>query len=127
VLIDYDYIPMKEPATRLAVLLLPLLALGCGYVPRIPGVTPYRMDIQQGNYVTQEMVSQLKVGMSRDQVRGVLGTPLLTDIFHADRWDYVYWREDGASGKREERKLAVFFKDDRLVRLDGDVVVKDPK
>jgi outer membrane protein assembly factor BamE len=96
--------------------------LGCSYVPRIPGITPYRMDIQQGNHVSQESVSQLKPGMSKDQVRFILGTPLLTDIFHADRWDYVYWREDGASGKREERKLAVFFKDDKLVRLDGDVV-----
>jgi outer membrane protein assembly factor BamE len=115
-----------SPLTLLAVL-LPLLLPGCGYVPRIPGVTPYRMDVQQGNYVTQEMVSQLKQGMSKDQVRLVLGTPLLTDIFHADRWDYVYWREEGASGKREERKLAVFFKDDKLMRLDGDVVMKEPK
>jgi outer membrane protein assembly factor BamE len=106
-----------------AALLVAMLAVtGCGYVPRIPGVTPYRMDIQQGNYVSQEMVSQLKAGMSRDQVRFILGTPLLTDIFHADRWDYVYWREEGKSGKREERRLAVHFKDDRLVRVDGDVV-----
>ena len=121
-LIDYDYRLMKP-----LILLLPLLALGCSYVPRIPGVTPYRMDIQQGNFVTQEMVSALKPGMSREQVRGVLGTPLLTDIFHADRWDYLYWREDGVSGKREQRKLVVFFKDDRLARLDGDVVTAAPK
>ena len=99
---------------------LPLNA--CSYVPRIPGITPYRMDIQQGNHVSQEMVSQLKPGMSKDQVRFILGTPLLTDIFHADRWDYVYWREEGQNGKREERKLVVLFKDDKLVRLDGDVV-----
>ncbi len=113
---------MTSAASRLAVALLPLLAAGCSYVPKIPGVTPYRMDVQQGNFVTQEMVSQLKPGMSRDQVRFVLGTPLLTDIFHADRWDYVYWREDGATGKREERKLVVHFKEDRLLRVDGDVV-----
>ena len=59
--------------------------------PRSPDfVKPYRIDIRQGNYVTQEMVSQLKPGMSRDQVRFVLGTPLVTDVFHTDRWDYIY-------------------------------------
>ena len=105
-------------------LLLAALALalagGCS-VPRIPGITPYKMDIQQGKYVSQEMVSQLRPGMSKEQVRFLLGTPLLTDIFHGERWDYVYWRED-AAGKREQRKLAVFFDDGKLARLDGDVV-----
>jgi outer membrane protein assembly factor BamE len=93
---------------------------GCA-VPRIPGITPYKMEIQQGNFVSQEMVSQLKPGMSKEQVRFVLGTPLLTDIFHADRWDYVYWRED-AAGNRESRKLALFFDGGKLARLDGDIV-----
>ncbi len=98
-----------------------LLLSGCGFVPRIPGITPYRIDIQQGNFVSQEMVAQLKPGMSKDQVRLVLGTPLLTDIFHADRWDYLYWREKPGA-KREQRKLTVFFEGGRLTRLDGDVV-----
>ena len=94
---------------------------GCSMsVPRIPGITPYRMDIQQGNYVSQDMVSQLRPGMTRDQVRLILGTPLLTDIFHANRWDYVYWHED-AKGNREERRIAVHFDGDKLARLDGDV------
>jgi outer membrane protein assembly factor BamE len=96
------------------------LAGGCS-VPRIPGITPYKMEIQQGNFVSQEMVTQLKPGMTKEQVRFVLGTPLITDIFHVDRWDYVYWRED-AAGNREQRKLAVFFADGKLARLDGDVV-----
>ncbi len=52
--------------------------------------SPYRPDIQQGNFVSEEMLAQLKVGMTRDQVRFVLGTSLLTDIFHADRWDYPF-------------------------------------
>jgi outer membrane protein assembly factor BamE len=98
----------------------------CGSVPRIPGVTPYKVEIQQGNFVSQEMVTQLKPGMSKEQVRFVLGTPLLTDIFHAERWDYVYWRET-PSGKREQRKLAVHFSDGRLARLDGDVVPPEEK
>lgn len=103
-------------------------ALGACGVPRIPGITPYKIDIQQGNYVTQEMVSRLKTGMTKDQVKLVLGTPLLNDIFHSERWDYVYWREDEA-GRREQRKLAVFFDDGKLARVDGDIVAgrADPK
>jgi outer membrane protein assembly factor BamE len=99
------------------------LALGasCGFVPTIPGVAPYRIEIQQGNFISQEMVGQLKPGMSKEQVRLALGTPLLNDVFHADRWDYVYWREKPGT-KREQRKLTVFFEDGKLTRLDGDVV-----
>jgi outer membrane protein assembly factor BamE len=98
------------------------LAVGaCSLVPRIPGVTPYKMEIQQGNFVSQDMVAQLKPGMTREQVRFILGTPLLTDIFHADRWDYIYWRE-AADGKREQRKVALFFADGKLERMEGDVV-----
>jgi outer membrane protein assembly factor BamE len=67
------------------------------------------------------MISQVKEGMTREQVRFLLGTPLLTDIFHADRWDYVYWRE-APNGKRESRKLALFFSDNKLVRADGDMI-----
>ena len=103
----------------LAALLLALVA-GCG-VPRIPGITPYKPEIQQGNYVSPEIIAQVKPGMSREQVRFLLGTPLLTDIFHADRWDYVYWRE-AENGKRETRKMALFFNDNKLERIQGDVV-----
>jgi outer membrane protein assembly factor BamE len=95
------------------------LLLGACAVPQL--ITPYRMDIQQGNYISQEMVSQLRPGMTREQVRFVLGTPLLADIFHADRWDYVYYR-DVLGGVREERKIAVIFQDGKLVRVEGDVV-----
>ena len=104
-----------------AVVVLALAAAGCNYVPRIPGVTPYRMEIQQGNFVSQDMVAQLKPGMTKDQVRFVLGTPMVTDIFHPDRWDYVYWRE-ASNGRREQRKLTVLFENGQLARLDGDVV-----
>jgi outer membrane protein assembly factor BamE len=107
---------------RLGLFLIPVILLsGCGYVPRIPGVTPFRIEIQQGNYISQEMVAQLKPGMSKEQVRLALGTPLLADIFHADRWDYVYYR-DKPGEKRDQRKLTVFFEDGKLMRLDGDVV-----
>ena len=112
---------LRSLAFRTSVLLLLAELAGCSYVPRIPGITPYRMEIQQGNYVTQEMVSQLKPGMTKEQVRFVLGTPMVTDIFHSDRWDYVYWRET-AKGEREQRKLTVLFENGVLQRLDGDVV-----
>jgi outer membrane protein assembly factor BamE len=103
--------------------LLPLLLASCKSVemPKVPGITPYRMVIQQGNFISQEMVSQLKPGMTREQVRFVLGTPLVTDIFHADRWDYVYYREL-ANGKRDQRNLSVVFEKDRLARVIGDLM-----
>lgn len=96
-----------------ALLLLALLA-GCGILE------PYRIDIQQGNFVSQEMVAQLKPGMTKEQVRFVLGTPLVSDIFHAERWDYIY-SLDRRGAPRQQRHLAVFFEAGKLARLDGDV------
>lgn len=93
-------------------------------VTRLPGVTPYRMVIQQGNFISQEMVSQLKPGMTKEQVRFVLGTPLVTDIFHADRWDYVFFREM-PDGKKEQRNLSVVFEKDKLARVLGDLMPAD--
>ena len=91
-------------------------------LPKLPGLKVYRIEIQQGNYITQEMVAQLKNGMTREQVRFVLGTPLVTDIFHSERWDYVFYRER-SSGEFEQRKFTVFFdKEGRLERMAGDVV-----
>src|SRR5688572_23392774 len=104
VLIGYHYRHMRRSSLLVSLpASLPfslLLLTSCGFVPQIPGVKPYRIDIQQGNYISQDMVAQLKPGMSKEQVRLALGTPLLTDIFHADRWDYVYWREKPGA-KRE--------------------------
>ena len=74
--------------------------------------------------VSQEMVAQLKPGLSRDQVRFILGTPLVTDMVHADRWDYVYRLQPG-HGDVQQRVLTVFFRDNVLVRVAGDVVAED--
>lgn len=90
-----------------------------------PYLHPYRIDVRQGNMVTQEMVAQLKPGLTKDQVRFILGTPLLTDIFHADRWDYVYRLQPG-SGEVQQRRFVVFFEENKLVRVGGDVVGEDP-
>ena len=110
-------------AARALPLVLAALLPACKSVdvPKVPGVTPYRMVIQQGNFISQEMVAQLKPGMTKEQVRFVLGTPLVTDIFHADRWDYVFFRET-ADGKREQRNLSVLFEDSKLVRVLGDLM-----
>jgi outer membrane protein assembly factor BamE len=109
---------------RLIVMLLVLLA-GCSELPALPSVTPYRMDIQQGNMVTQDMVEKLKPGMSRAQVRFSLGTPLVADPFHPDRWDYVYLYNK-AGKVTEQRRLIVIFKDDRFVRVEGDKMPPPP-
>lgn len=88
----------------------------------VPNISPHRMEIQQGNFVSQEMVAQLKPGMSKDQVRFILGTPLIADVFHADRWDYVFTRLRSNSRELEQRRIAVYFEDGKLKRVDGDVV-----
>ncbi|WP_051710161.1 outer membrane protein assembly factor BamE [Andreprevotia chitinilytica] len=84
-------------------------------------LTPYKLDIPQGNEVTADQVEQLKAGMSRSQVRFVLGTPLLEDPFHANRWDYIY--SDARSGKLKEKKtFTVFFEGDKAVRWQGETL-----
>lgn len=107
-------------------LLLPslLLLAACSNTPDITSrITPYRIDVRQGNYVTQDMVARLKPGMSRDQVRFALGTPLVADMFHADRWDYVYRFQPGR-GEAQLRRIVVFFEDGKLARVGGDVVAE---
>ena len=100
--------------------LLVAIFSGCSSVPRI--VSEYKIDIQQGNVLTQDMVSQLKPGLTKDQVRFVLGTPVLMDMFHANRWDYVYRLQKGSTGEVEMRKFSTFFDaSDKLVRVTGDV------
>ena len=87
---------------------------------RVAGlVTPYKMDIVQGNFVSKEQAAAIKPGMSRAQVRDILGTPLLTSIFHADRWDYVFtFKRQGVES--QSRKVTVFFKGDGLERIEAD-------
>ncbi len=80
-------------------------------------ITPYRVEIVQGNVVTSEQVARLRPGMSRAQVRDVLGTPLLTDPFHTDRWDYVFSiRRQGA--EPQDRRIVVYFEGEQFVRID---------
>jgi outer membrane protein assembly factor BamE len=95
---------------------LVLLISGCSNY-KTPNV--YRIDIQQGNDITQEMISQLKQNMSKSQVAYVMGTPLIIDTFNPDRWDYLYSFRPG-NGLREQRNITIYFKQDKLDRLTGD-------
>ncbi len=85
----------------------------------LSAVTPYKVDVVQGNFVSKEQVEALKPGMPRQQVREILGTSLLTDVFHADRWDYVFTiRRQGV--EPQQRRLTLFFKGEVLDRFEGD-------
>ncbi|MDR1367368.1 MAG: outer membrane protein assembly factor BamE [Candidatus Accumulibacter sp.] len=96
------------------------LFVGCTAVPRF--INEYKIDVQQGNILTQDMVSQLRPGLSRDQVRFILGTPVLADVFHADRWDYIYRLRKGNLNEVELRRFSVFFDEaGRLKSVAGDV------
>ncbi len=107
------------------VFLMLLVLAGCKQAPELPAIiSPYKIDIQQGNVVSQEMVDKLKAGMTRAQVRYALGTPLIVDPFRTDRWDYVYlYQKQGKEAQR--RRVTVIFEEDRLLRIEGDVVPAD--
>ena len=119
---------LDNPKTRLWLLALALLAslsLGaCGSMTDrtrsvLYAVTPYKVEVVQGNFVSKEQVDALKPGMSRQQAREILGTSLLTDVFHADRWDYVFTiRRQGV--EEQQRRLTLFFKGEVLERFVGD-------
>lgn len=104
---------------RIAILLLALLCSACS--SSLPSIRPYHMDIQQGNVVTNKMMLQLRPGMTKAQVRFVMGTPLITDSFHSDRWDYFYsMKKDGRL--IEQRRVILEFEDDKLKHVRGDVI-----
>ncbi|MBB6341624.1 outer membrane protein assembly factor BamE [Pseudomonas fluvialis] len=102
----------KLMLTSLTLVGLAALA-GCSF----PGV--YKIDIQQGNVVTQDMIDQLKPGMTRRQVRFIMGNPLITDTFHANRWDYLYSIQPGG-GQRQQERVSLIFNNDQLAGLSGD-------
>ncbi len=98
-----------------------LLLSGCSLTNPIDRLEPYRIDIQQGNEITQAMLDQLKPGMTPSQVRFVLGTPLIVDPFHADRWDYVL-RVEKAGRLVDRRRVTVIFLDGKLSGIDTSAV-----
>ena len=82
-------------------------------------ITPYKIDVVQGNFVSREQVEALKPGMGRQQVKDILGTPLMTSLFHHDRWDYVFTLKRPGLDE-QTRKLSIFFKEDAMDRFEGD-------
>ncbi|WP_164853603.1 outer membrane protein assembly factor BamE, partial [Paraburkholderia kirstenboschensis] len=82
-------------------------------------ITPYRITVVQGNFVSKEAAAQMQVGLSRAQVRQLLGTPLLADMFHADRWDYVFYFKRGSTNVVQQRDFVVIFAGDRVASWSG--------
>ncbi|MCJ8170702.1 outer membrane protein assembly factor BamE [Atopomonas sediminilitoris] len=107
---------MQKLKIMLAVIGSALALSGCSF--SFPGV--YKLDIQQGNVVTQDMIDQLRPGMTQRQVRFIMGNPLLQDTFHPLRWDYLYSIQPGG-GTRQQERVALYFNDElTLAGLSGD-------
>lgn len=104
---------------RYLFLLLVLLCVSCGTA--LPTIKPYKLDVQQGNVVTSKMLLQLRPGMTKSQVRFIMGTPLIQDSFHGNRWDYVYQMREGGKLK-EQRRVILDFENELLKSVRGDVV-----
>lgn len=101
---------------RIKLILLSLLLASCNAVPFL---TPYKMDIRQGNYVTPDMREKVRTGMTKAQVRYVLGTAMVNDVFHNNRWDYVY-RLEHRGKLTEQQNMTLYFNGDYLSRIvDG--------
>jgi outer membrane protein assembly factor BamE len=117
--------PPCSPCLRASAFCLLLPLAGCSQFSSLSSdnfmgfITPYRLEIVQGNVVTSEMAAGLKPGLTRAQARDMLGSPLLTDVFHADRWDYVFTiRRQGAA--YQQRRVTLFFEGDILKSFDAD-------
>jgi outer membrane protein assembly factor BamE len=118
--------PLRQSRLVLAAAAALALLAGCGTVDsasrRITdSITPYRVEVVQGNFVSREQVEALQKGMSPDQVRQILGTPLVTSLFHGERWDYVFTlRRNGVAP--QQRRLTVFFAGNAMDRVEGDTM-----
>lgn len=98
---------------HMAIVFALLATVGC--------ISAYKADIQQGNVITQEMVDKLKPGMTKSQVRFVLGTPLIVDPFHPERWDYIHLYKKHAGAPAETRQFTVIFDGDTMARVEGEM------
>jgi len=104
---------------RYIFILLASLCVSCGTA--LPSIKPYKLDVQQGNVVTSKMLLQLRPGMTKSQVRFIMGTPLIQDSFHGNRWDYVYQMREGGKLK-EQRQVVLNFENELLKSVRGDVI-----
>lgn len=104
---------------RFTLILISLILASCSNL-----LTPYKMDIRQGNYVTAEMRAQLKLGMSKQQVRYIMGTPMINDVFHGNRWDYVF-RLEHEGNIVDKQGMTLYFEGENLVRIDDGNMPED--
>jgi outer membrane protein assembly factor BamE len=117
--------PLRPSRIVLAAALVALLA-GCGTFDNashrlVGALAPYKVEVVQGNFISREQVEALQPGMSREQVRAILGTPLVSSLFHADRWDYVFTlKRRGVEA--QQRRLTVHFSGDGMARVEGDTM-----
>jgi outer membrane protein assembly factor BamE len=115
---------IRHVLQRLALPAMALMLASCGSVQnithRVGGlIEPYKVEVVQGNVVTREQLAVLQAGMNRNQVRDILGSPLITSLFHAQRWDYAFTiRRQGTEPL--QRRVSVFFDNDRLLRFEAD-------
>ena len=99
--------------SMLALFSLACLGLtACPFPPRV-----YRIDVRQGNFITPEMINQLKIGMTKEKIQETLGTPALTRFFEQERWDYYYYLKPGNGEPIVEKRLSLFFKGDKVTRI----------
>jgi len=105
---------LKTVNRLLTILILAMAVAGGGCIFKI-----HRVEVQQGNILSAEMLAQVKPGMSRREVQSLLGTPLVTDVFHAERWDYYYLRRDNTRKGAVQNRVTVVFDDDGVARVEG--------
>jgi len=127
----FDFEIIEMTTMRIKLVLLSVLLASCSdfsapsmpTMPSVPSLTPYKMDIRQGNYITPEMREKLKLGMPKSQVRYVMGTPMIADAFHGNRWDYVY-RLERQGQIIEKQRLTLMFEGDYLLSIDDGKTVQ---
>jgi outer membrane protein assembly factor BamE len=111
--------------SRFSLVAIVILLAGCtaaqGFTLR-----PYRMNIQQGNYLEAKDVDQLQIGMTQSQVRFLIGTPMIADPFNTERWDYVFFFKLGRTRDEISSRLTIWFEDDRVVRIDRPGTLESP-
>lgn len=112
------------PFSRLCLVAFIVLLAGCSTLQGF-SLLPYRMNVQQGNFLEAQDVDQVEVGMTRTQVRFLIGTPMVADPFNVARWDYVFFFKVGRTRKEISSHLTVWFEDDRVVRIDRPTDLRD--
>lgn len=114
--LGYHRAAVRKTVNRLLIIfVLAMAAAGGGCIFKI-----HRVEVQQGNILSAEMLEQVKPGMSRREVQSLLGTPLVTDVFHAERWDYYYLRRDNTRRGAVQSRVTVVFDDAGVARVEGD-------